>query len=119
MTGSGTVLDPYIITSLADLDNIRLDVTACYELGADIDATPTAGWDGGAGWTPIAAFTGTLDGKLHTITGLFINRPVTNLVALFASVQGVGTVQKVQMINVNITGRNYSGALCGELGISD
>jgi hypothetical protein len=53
MTGTGTLLDPYIIWDLADLQAVREYDAAYFQLGADIDATPTAGWYGGAGFEPL------------------------------------------------------------------
>lgn len=49
MTGSGTQADPYIISDVDDLQAMSDDLTAYYELGGDIDASATTGWNGGAG----------------------------------------------------------------------
>ena len=46
MTGSGTAEDPYIIEDVDDLQAMENDPTAYYELGGDIDASPTQGWNG-------------------------------------------------------------------------
>ena len=43
-----------------------------YVLGADIDASQTARWNGGAGFKPFTAFYGVLDGLGHRITNLNI-----------------------------------------------
>ena len=53
MLGTGTLLDPYVIQDVNDLQNVQLDPLAYYELGNDIDASATAGWDGGRGFKPI------------------------------------------------------------------
>jgi len=53
MTGSGTLLDPYVIWDLNDLRDVRLYDAAYFELGADIDASPAAGWFGGLGFEPL------------------------------------------------------------------
>jgi hypothetical protein len=53
LTGSGTLADPYVIWDLNDLQAVREYDAAYFELGADIDATPTAGWFGGAGFEPL------------------------------------------------------------------
>lgn len=99
MTGSGTLADPYVIWDVNDLQNVSLDLTAYYELGQDIDASATAGWNGGLGFLPIGLwvnwggvvpptpwiacagvywkqtpFTGHFDGKGHSITELTIHR---------------------------------------------
>jgi len=49
MTGSGTLLDPYVIWDVVDLQNMALDLTAYYELGQNIDAGATTGWNWDAG----------------------------------------------------------------------
>ncbi len=42
-----------LVNTLNDLDNVRTNLTGNYALGRDIDATATATWNGGAGFTPI------------------------------------------------------------------
>jgi hypothetical protein len=58
MTGSGTVGDPYIIYDVVDLQAMINDLTAYYELANDIDASATAGWNGGLGFEPVGAVGG-------------------------------------------------------------
>ncbi len=53
MDGDGSDTDPYIITDVVELQAMNGDVTANYELGADIDASPTANWNDGRGFDPI------------------------------------------------------------------
>lgn len=53
MTGSGTKSDPFVIGDLNDLRDVRLYDGAFFELGANIDGSPTAGWYGGAGFEPL------------------------------------------------------------------
>jgi hypothetical protein len=53
MTGSGTLADPYVIWDVADLQAVREYDAAYFVLGADIDASATAGWFGGAGFEPL------------------------------------------------------------------
>ncbi|MBA7667142.1 hypothetical protein ES703_75227 [subsurface metagenome] len=52
MTGSGTLLDPYVIYDVNDLQAMENDLAAYYELGQDIDASATLGW-GGLGFNPV------------------------------------------------------------------
>ncbi|MBA7619250.1 hypothetical protein ES703_26587 [subsurface metagenome] len=77
MTGSGTAADPYIISDVDDLQAMENHLDSYYELGGDIDASATVGWNGGIGFIPVGTygdrFTGSLDGKGYAITGLFIN----------------------------------------------
>lgn len=122
MTGTGTEADPYVITTLTDLQNMNNDLDAYYVLGNDIDASGTAAWNGGEGFVPIGSsatpFTGTFDGKGYTITGLTIARPATDYVGLFGYVKADTDYPDVQVKNVilaavDITGDDKVGALIG------
>ena len=53
-TGSGTEIDPYVITTVEQLQEMNDDLDAHYVLGNDIDAGATATWNDGAGFAPIA-----------------------------------------------------------------
>jgi hypothetical protein len=55
MTGSGTATDPFVILDAVDLQAVKDDLLAYYELGANVDATVTQGWNGGAGFIPAGA----------------------------------------------------------------
>jgi len=133
MTGSGTLADPYVIWDVNDLQNINLNLTAYYELGQDIDAAATVGWNGGLGFDPVGnysalnpdwAFRGNFDGKGCKITELFINRPLEEDVALFGYTGLVGgyggdarVIQNVGLEDCNITGGDY--AVAGLIGFND
>jgi len=118
MTGSGTLLDPYIILTVNDLQDMEDDLDAYYELGANIDAAITSTWNVGAGFNPIGSaalatwFVGHLDGKGHTITSLFINR-VTDAIGLFGQIKLGATIKDVHIRTCNITGGSFVGALVG------
>ncbi|RCW89008.1 MBG domain-containing protein [Paracoccus lutimaris] len=82
--GAGTAANPYILTDVYGLQGMAAlgHASMHFALGADIDATGTSGWnDFGeeiAGFEPIGGidgvFTGSLDGRGHTIDGLYVNR---------------------------------------------
>ncbi|MCD4681807.1 MAG: hypothetical protein K8R86_00880, partial [Bacteroidales bacterium] len=82
---------------------------------ADIDATDTQNWNGGEGFIPIGNsitnFSGSYNGQAHSINGLFINRPSANDQGIFGYL--TGTVENVNLTNVNITGFDGVGALVG------
>ena len=61
--GTGTQSDPYKLSSAADLEKLRTDPKSHFVLTKNIDF-------GGASFTPIPEFSGTLDGKGYTISGL-------------------------------------------------
>lgn len=121
--GSGTPSDPYIIEDVWDLQNMSKDLDASYVLANDINATATADWNNGAGFAPIGdhfnEFEGTLDGKGHNITGLFIDRPMTDEVGLFGmgGLDGSGHkldwIKNISIIHVNMTGLSYVAGLVG------
>ncbi|WP_066020437.1 MULTISPECIES: fibronectin type III domain-containing protein [Clostridium] len=116
--GKGTASDPYIIKTVEQLENIQCDPGAYYKLGNDIDLK-------GINWTPIGinsnvAFTGTLDGNGYSIENLSMNRlqNENSATGLFGYVTG-GKIINLKLKNVNIIGRNYTGALAGYVLNSD
>lgn len=119
-----------VITSLGaagsvtgtDLQGVNGNVAGKYVLGADIDASATAGWNGGAGFAPIgdnstndnaSRFTGILDGLGHGISGLFISRPVGVYVGLFGLIDG-GVIRNVGLVGGSVSG--LGGAASGGVG---
>lgn len=112
MTGSGTLLDPYIIQNVTDLQNIELDLDAYYELEGNIDASATSTWNGGLGFNPISEFTGSFDGKGYSIISLTINRPLESHTGLFDTCTGA-TIKNLNISGGSITGYENVGALAG------
>jgi hypothetical protein len=115
--GSGTESSPYIITTVEQLQEMNDDCTACYELDCDIDASATQTWNGGAGFEPVGnptdLFTGIFDGRGHTITGLYINKPLANGVGLFGYLHNGAEVKNVGLIDAESYGNYYVGTLAG------
>ncbi len=116
LAGSGTLADPYVITTLYELDAMRLDLAAAYRLATNLNATATVAWDGGRGWSPVggsgAMFTGAFDGGGFTISNLTVNRPATSYQGLFGYLAGAH-VQHLRLANANVHGAQYTGALAG------
>jgi len=107
-----------VILNATQLQNINTTgLAGRYVLGSNIDASATASWNAGAGFSPIGAdaqrFTGTFDGLGHGIGHLTINRPTTNFVGLFGYTDTGSVIRKVGLTAVNITGRDAVGALAG------
>jgi hypothetical protein len=115
--GSGAETDPYVITTVEQLQEMNDDVDAYYVLGIDIDASGTQSWNGGAGFVPIGSagdmFAGVFDGRLHVITGLYIDRPDDYGVGLFGRVGPAGTVQNVGVVDHYVRGRMAVGGVAG------
>ena len=113
--GDGTSSNPYQIETL---DNLYWLSQNSGEWGkhyiqtADIDASGTSTWDGGAGFLPIGntttAFSGTYDGQNHTIDGLTIDRSSIDFVALFGITSGA-TIQNLGITNASIVGYKKKG----------
>ncbi|MBN2615960.1 MAG: VCBS repeat-containing protein, partial [Bacteroidales bacterium] len=118
-TGDGSAGNPYQIANLHDLfwlSNTSSVWGKSFIQTADIDASSTSGWDGGKGFKPIGnsatKFTGTYDGSRNTITGLIINRSSTSFVGLIGNASGA-IIKNIGLINVDIKGSAYDGALVG------
>ena len=126
MSGSGVCTeeddDPYVITNDHELQAMNEDLDACYVLGNNIDASETSEWNDGEGFTPIGdwsggdrdedEFTGSLDGQVYEVDGLYIYRPEEEYVGLIG--YNEGTVENIGLVNADITGDKYVGGLVGE-----
>lgn len=90
-----------------------------YTLTQDIDCYETETWNEGDGFDPIGGadyrFEGSFDGAGHTISGLYIDRESTEYVGLFGVVEEGSNVRNVGLIDVDVTGYEYVGALVGGL----
>lgn len=115
--GDGTAMKPYQIEDVADLQTMNADLDGHYVLANDIDASVTREWNNGSGFDPIGDesnhFTGSLDGKGHWISGLFINRSSEGRVALFSFLEAGGSISNVNLMKVNISGNHTVGTLVG------
>ncbi|MBN1390961.1 MAG: hypothetical protein JXA22_10010 [Candidatus Thermoplasmatota archaeon] len=114
--GSGTLADPYLIEDVDDLQKMKNDPTAHYALVRDIDASGTKGWNSGQGFQPVGSddvmFGGSLDGRGHSIRGLFIDRGSATNLGLFGYIMGA-TLSDISLVDVNVTGYDNVGGLVG------
>jgi hypothetical protein len=122
-SGNGTTQNPYTIDYCLQLQAMQNNTSAAYQLGRDIDCSDTIQWNSGAGFRTIGydwnhRFFGSFDGNYKLITGLTINRPSTDFVALFGRTSGGVTLKNVGFVDVSITGRGYVGALLGQNNMS-
>ncbi len=99
-----------------DLQGINVLLSGDYVLGSNINAAATAGWNGGAGFTPIGTlgtpFIGTFDGLGHTISNLTISLTTPN-VGLFGATGGGATIRNVGLVGDSVTGGAGTGGLVG------
>ena len=107
--GNGTEVDPYQVTTAAQLNEIRNHLSDHFVQTADIDLS---GYVTGEGWEPIGpVLWGSFKGAGRTISGLFIDR-TGDKNGLFA--QSGGDIQDVNLVGVEITADgNWVGALVG------
>ncbi len=111
--GSGTEEDPYLIADVYQLQSIRGDVDAHYELIDDVNARRVADWNVGLGFRPIDSFSGTFDGSGHTVNELYIDRTRERPIGFFGSLEEDGVIRNVGLEDASVRGSNSVGALVG------
>ncbi|MGI6143618.1 MAG: GLUG motif-containing protein [bacterium] len=120
--GSGTEDDPYQIATPEQLALVHRDLTACYELIADIDlegylSEEGEGYNEGGGWVPIGSagnpFQGSFNGNGYVIRNLTINRPEeAHYIGFFGRTEDAD-LRDIKLENVNVSGHNEVGGLVG------
>lgn len=109
--GTGTVEDPYLISTTGDFQQLALEPTKNYKMVADIDMSKAAQW-----WTPVKNFTGSLDGDGHTIYNLGV-KTTEDHAGLFGTLDLNGIAKNLIFVNptVEVTNTNqFAGVLAGE-----
>ena len=100
------------------LQAMNINPSGSYALGKNIDASATATWNwnssGGFfyGFAPVGTYAGGFDGLNHTITGLVINRPLTDGVGLFSFVDQ-SAIRNVGLVGGSVVGHAGVGGLAG------
>ena len=119
--GTGTETDPYQISSIAQLKELRNDASyfaAYFQLSNRLSFTNSDYEDGVKKWRPIGSstnpFTGSFDGNGHEIENLEINRSSEDNIGLFGKIRG-GVLKNFRLENANIIGRSSVGSLVGDL----
>ncbi|MDD3999656.1 MAG: hypothetical protein PHX62_02005, partial [Bacilli bacterium] len=113
--GTGTLEDPFRISTVSDLENMLADDLfvrdAYYKLMNDLDLS-TAGYkEDGKSWVPIGKqlgslvkFSGEFDGDNHSIKNLYMNSSsAEEKWGLFAELEPSGVIKNLSLENVNIT----------------
>lgn len=102
--GEGSINNPYKISSITDLQNVRNDLSAYYIMVNDIDAS-------GFNWSPIGnsaqPFTGCFDGNGYTIKNIKYSRTgsLVGDFGLFGCNKGI--IKNINLDNVTIEGFPY------------
>ena len=114
LSGQGTVDDPYLISTAADLGMVGRDPRACYRLAASIDLAGIR-WSGPV----IPVFAGTFDGHGLCIRNLTITG--AGFLGLFGSLLSGAQVRDLGLVDVclegsgdcvgGLVGYNYMGTL--------
>jgi hypothetical protein len=112
--GDGSSGSPYQIATLENLYWISQNSSEWgkyFIQTADIDASTTSGWSGGAGFPPIGdispSFTGHYDGNGKIISGLYINNSSVQNIGLFGYVYSASAT----ITSLGLTGINVSSSL--------
>lgn len=87
--GQGTINDPYQISNEQQLYAIRYNLKSNFVLTNDIDLS-------GYNWVPISKFSGSLDGKGHTIKNLKIDYVIENKENKLPESYGVGLFDEIK-----------------------
>jgi filamentous hemagglutinin family protein len=113
VAGSGGLATYMLVNTVFDLQNLKNNLSGTYALGRNIDASGTAAWNSGVGFSPIGSFSGVLSGQGFTVDKL-TEAATTGDAGLFS--QMTGSVSNLNLTNVNITDScscNFVGALAG------
>ncbi|MGM0951794.1 MAG: GLUG motif-containing protein [Pseudomonadota bacterium] len=110
-----------VIHNVHQLQWMNTALNGIFELGADIDASGTANWNGDgdgnfAGWDPVGdsdyEFRGIFDGQGHTIIDLTIDRPSEDFIGLFGYT-GSGEIRGIGLMGGSVTGHKAVGGVVG------
>ena len=127
-TGSGTELDPYVITTVEGMNLLSSSVNAgsswygsYFQLGSDISFSHTTDWNDTSStennFTAIGTsgrpFQGTFDGNGYTISGIRIYTGYNYFQGLFGNLDSGGTVKRVILTDARICGKNNVGGIAG------
>jgi HEAT repeat protein len=116
--GTGTASDPFLIATSEQLDAMRnrLGPDVHFRQVADIDLKDFG--NPKSGWVPIRGTIGSYDGGGYRILNLTINLPRRSDVGLFGKLvlSKGGSLRRVALENVNVTGRSRVGGLVGSVG---
>jgi hypothetical protein len=124
--GSGTTASPYKIATRADLLTMSAtpsDWGKKFMLTADIDlsgvvftrAVIAPDTDNATDWFQGTIFSGVFDGNGHLIRNLTLEGAEGDFAGLFGYIGNGGEVKRLGLKNATVTGRAFTGGLCGYL----
>jgi|GEM_PF-2387475 len=135
MTGLYIADSAVLIESVEDLYDIRHDLDEDYYLGSDLDFCDEESYDkpdeypgveefcyergASQGWEPLASpgkpFRGFFNAQGYEINNLYMDRPQENYVGLFGYIDSENYVSNLDLVNVDITGGESTGAVVGHI----
>ncbi|HXH26846.1 MAG TPA: fibronectin type III domain-containing protein [Candidatus Acidoferrum sp.] len=104
-SGAGTPLNPYKITTCAQLEEVSNSLAANYKLASSIDCSASM-------FTPIGSFSGTFDGGFNTISGVSAINLSGDHIGVFSFLAGA-TVSNLTISDSSVEGLEYVGVLAG------
>lgn len=115
--GTGTEQDPYLVSTEAQLDNVRNNLDKYFKQTGAITLKVST-WNAGKGWAPIGAdgteFTGSYDGNGFAINKLYINRPDEDNIGLFGILGDGAKLSNIAMEGAIVIGKGNVGGLTGK-----
>ncbi|MDR1762393.1 MAG: DUF4302 domain-containing protein [Dysgonamonadaceae bacterium] len=107
--GDGTDASPYLVSSIAHLMSMSVNLTAVYKLVADIDLN-------GEIWNPAGPFTGKLYGDNHIIKNIDINT-TDQKVGLFSELGADAYIEGVRIAGSIVSNalNAYAGSIAGHI----
>lgn len=108
--GTGSESEPYIISTAEQLNLIRYERNACYQLANDIDLQ-YENWLS-IGLNTNAPFTGKFDGNGHVISNFIISESSSNNIGFFGVINNA-EIQNLTIKGARVTGKTNVGTLIG------
>lgn len=114
--GTGTEEDPYQVSTIEQLQEIRNHTDKHFIQINDIDASATEFWNDGKGFEPIGdvdlRFFGTYNGNGYDVSSLYINRLEEMFIGLFGYTSGA-KLQNISLKGLEISGSSNIGGIAG------
>ena len=115
--GSGTIADPYQVSTANQLNMVRDYLTSHFIQTTDVSLNS---YSAGEGWTPIgygsSPFTGSYNGDGHKVMDLIINPNYPmGKEGLFSRLGSGAEIKNLGLEGVIVHGNSYVGTLVGEL----
>ncbi len=116
--GDGSQSTPYQVSTLAELQDVANHLDSNFIQIADIDASETSGWNGGAGFDPIGSpsvpFTGRYNGQGYEISNLFIDRTSSSNIGLFGGTSDA-ELWNIILVDGEVMGNDRTGGIVGAM----